>query len=308
MQIAKFQPVEGGSSAYLSQKPSLSCQDLALNQSTTLLNTHKDCFWSHKSDLRTVGWHLCIICLRLFLQQSVGTFYINGQIDIAPVYEGRAFLEVDMDRQLSTLRLTKVTMQDSRRYECSVKIQGDDEGTPSASTSLLVLGENSSLTSLFMSTVNNCICIRHPFFMPSNDFHRLSRLFKSEILCFLPVPPSKPICEIQGSAEYWQDITLTCRSEEGSPQPAYQWTTFSVENRPRDFPPKANQSMHFNPVWLCCPSCAKHPNVSALFRLFSVITLQRMEFCLSSTSQEKHLGSSFAHQKIESGLPTATLP
>ncbi|TKS66971.1 A33 antigen Glycoprotein [Collichthys lucidus] len=126
--------------------------------------------------------------------QNVGTFYINGQIDIAPGYEGRAFLEVDMDRQLSTLRLTKVTMQDSRRYECSVKIQGDDEGTPSASTSLLVL-----------------------------------------------VPPSKPICEIQGSAEYWQDITLTCRSEEGSPQPVYQWTTFSVENRPRAFPPKANQ-------------------------------------------------------------------
>lgn len=109
-----------------------------------------------------------------------------------------------MDRQLSTLRLTKVTMQDSRRYECSVKIQGDDEGTPSASTSLLVLGENSSLTSLFMSTVNNCICIRRPFFMPSmifTDFHDFSRVRFFVFFQCLPLNQSVRFREVQSTGK-----------------------------------------------------------------------------------------------------------
>jgi len=72
----------------------------------------------------------------------VATYFINNPIDIAPAYEGRAFAEVDIDRQVSTLRLTKVTTQDSRSYQCSVMIHNDDEGTPAATTSLLVLGEN----------------------------------------------------------------------------------------------------------------------------------------------------------------------
>uniref|UniRef100_A0A3P9M3C8 Glycoprotein A33 n=1 Tax=Oryzias latipes TaxID=8090 RepID=A0A3P9M3C8_ORYLA len=91
----------------------------------------------------------------------------------------------------STLRLTGVTMKDSRHYQCSVKISGDDEGTTAASTSVL--------------------------------------------------PPSPPICRIQGKVEYYQDINLTCMSEEGSPKPVYTWTTFSVENIPRQFPPKTTQ-------------------------------------------------------------------
>lgn len=72
----------------------------------------------------------------------MATYFINNPIDIAPAYEGRAFAEVDIDRQVSTLRLTKVTTQDSRSYQCSVMIHNDDEGTPAATTSLLVLGEN----------------------------------------------------------------------------------------------------------------------------------------------------------------------
>uniref|UniRef100_A0A3P9HXQ6 Ig-like domain-containing protein n=1 Tax=Oryzias latipes TaxID=8090 RepID=A0A3P9HXQ6_ORYLA len=91
----------------------------------------------------------------------------------------------------STLRLTGVTMKDSRHYQCSVKISGDDEGTTAASTSVL--------------------------------------------------PPSPPICRIQGKVEYYHDINLTCMSEEGSPKPVYTWTTFSVENIPRQFPPKTTQ-------------------------------------------------------------------
>ncbi|XP_044072356.1 cell surface A33 antigen-like [Siniperca chuatsi] len=123
--------------------------------------------------------------------KSVATYFLNNPIDIAPAYEGRAFMEVDMVKQVSTLRLTKVTAQDSRRYLCGVLIPNDDEGTTSATTSLLVL-----------------------------------------------VPPSAPICTIKGKAEYFQDITLTCLSEEGSPKPVSQWKSYSVENVPRPFPPK----------------------------------------------------------------------
>uniref|UniRef100_H2MBK1 Ig-like domain-containing protein n=1 Tax=Oryzias latipes TaxID=8090 RepID=H2MBK1_ORYLA len=115
-------------------------------------------------------------------------------VDIAPNYEGRASLEVNVERKTSTLRLTGVTMKDSRHYQCSVKISGDDEGTTAASTSVLVLE-----------------------------------------------PPSPPICRIQGKVEYYHDINLTCMSEEGSPKPVYTWTTFSVENIPRQFPPKTTQ-------------------------------------------------------------------
>ncbi|KAJ0005529.1 hypothetical protein NQD34_015423, partial [Periophthalmus magnuspinnatus] len=56
------------------------------------------------------------------------------------------------------------------------------------------------------------------------------------------VPPSSPVCRIQGKAEYWQNITLTCVSEEGSPVPQYKWKTYSVENIPRAFPPKTTES------------------------------------------------------------------
>lgn len=72
----------------------------------------------------------------------MATFFLNRPIDVAPAYEGRAFLLVDTDMKVSTLRLTKVTMQDSRRFQCRVTIPGDDEGNSAAITSLLVLGEN----------------------------------------------------------------------------------------------------------------------------------------------------------------------
>ncbi|KAM7380363.1 hypothetical protein PAMP_003665 [Pampus punctatissimus] len=125
--------------------------------------------------------------------EPLGTYYYteNPTTDIKPAYEGRAFLEVDIAKQVSTLRLTKVTMQDNGNFQCSVMIPNDDEGITAATTSLLVL-----------------------------------------------VPPSVPICNIQGKAEYWQNITLTCMSEQGSPIPVYDWKSYSVENIAREFPPK----------------------------------------------------------------------
>ncbi|XP_068173294.1 cell surface A33 antigen-like [Antennarius striatus] len=44
------------------------------------------------------------------------------------------------------------------------------------------------------------------------------------------VAPSKPICKIQGKAEYGQNINLTCKSEEGSPPPTYKWESRDVRN------------------------------------------------------------------------------
>lgn len=79
----------------------------------------------------------------------MGTFFLNKPIDIAPSYEGRAFLEVDMDQKQSTLRLTKVTIEDSRRFQCSVTIPNDDEGRSAHSTSLLVLGEKEFVFNTF---------------------------------------------------------------------------------------------------------------------------------------------------------------
>uniref|UniRef100_A0A672IUA7 Glycoprotein A33 (transmembrane), paralog b n=1 Tax=Salarias fasciatus TaxID=181472 RepID=A0A672IUA7_SALFA len=60
------------------------------------------------------------------------------------------------------------------------------------------------------------------------------------------VAPSTPICSIQGTAEYYQDIKLTCLSEEGSPAPVYDWKSYNVENNPRQLPPKDGVLSLFN--------------------------------------------------------------
>ncbi|XP_043955286.1 cell surface A33 antigen-like [Gambusia affinis] len=52
------------------------------------------------------------------------------------------------------------------------------------------------------------------------------------------VAPSKPICKIQGTASYGQNINLTCVSEEGSPSPTYKWNSYDVLNNPRSHDPR----------------------------------------------------------------------
>ncbi|KAK5920613.1 hypothetical protein CgunFtcFv8_024406 [Champsocephalus gunnari] len=124
--------------------------------------------------------------------QTLATYFLNTPVNIAPKYEGRASLEIN--QQVSTLRLSKLTVQDSRSYQCGVLIPNDDEGVTAATTSLLVL-----------------------------------------------VPPSPPICKIQGEASYFNNISLTCMSEDGSPQPAYEWKSFSVKSTARPFPAKTTE-------------------------------------------------------------------
>ncbi|XP_072369774.1 cell surface A33 antigen-like [Scyliorhinus torazame] len=54
------------------------------------------------------------------------------------------------------------------------------------------------------------------------------------------VPPSKPICTIEGKAELGQDVKLTCHSEEGSPKPTYTWESFNIQNQIRQMPVKSS--------------------------------------------------------------------
>ncbi|XP_056120803.1 glycoprotein A33 (transmembrane), paralog a [Rhinichthys klamathensis goyatoka] len=68
----------------------------------------------------------------------------------------------------------------------------------------------------------------------SNDEDGVSATTKLIVL----VAPSTPICNIEGTLEYAQDIKLSCRSEEGTPTPAYRWQSYDTTNRPRPNPAK----------------------------------------------------------------------
>ncbi|XP_020355553.2 cell surface A33 antigen [Oncorhynchus kisutch] len=125
----------------------------------------------------------------------IATFYsIKNQVDIKPSYKDRAEMTHDITGGRSTLTLRKVSMQDNRLWQCRVQIPGDEEGTPSTTTELVVL-----------------------------------------------VAPSVPVVSVQGEAEYWNNINLTCVSEEGSPAPTYSWKTNDVTNTPRVFPPRTTE-------------------------------------------------------------------
>ncbi|KAM3933143.1 cell surface A33 antigen [Leptodactylus fuscus] len=78
------------------------------------------------------------------------------------------------------------------------------------------------------------------------------------------VAPSKPVCAIVGTAEYGQDIKLTCNSEEGSPAPNYAWKSYSPQNVERPLPQTAvidkgeltlkNLSMDSSGFFICTSS------------------------------------------------------
>ncbi|XP_029354360.1 cell surface A33 antigen-like [Echeneis naucrates] len=114
------------------------------------------------------------------------TRYSIGVTDVRRGYEGRVSVDVDIPSGRADLKLSSITLEDNKIFECRVLILGDDEGKLSDAARLVVL-----------------------------------------------VPPSKPVCKIQGTAEYQQNINLTCLSEEGSPLPVYRWETRDVWNMPR---------------------------------------------------------------------------
>ncbi|KAM9397226.1 glycoprotein A33 (transmembrane), paralog a isoform 2-T2 [Salvelinus alpinus] len=65
--------------------------------------------------------------------------------------------------------------------------------------------------------------------IPKDDKGQLADTTRLVVL----VAPSVPICKIDGRAEYFQNISLTCLSEEGSPLPTYKWQGYDVKNMPR---------------------------------------------------------------------------
>ncbi|XP_061830608.1 cell surface A33 antigen-like [Nerophis lumbriciformis] len=119
-------------------------------------------------------------------RKSIATYYSYlNETNIKDVYEKRVFLDVDVASRKANLRLFSIRLEDNKEFECRINIPGDDEGTPAATTRLVVL-----------------------------------------------VAPSTPICAIQGKAEYGQNINLTCKSEEGSPPPTYEWTSLDTRKVP----------------------------------------------------------------------------
>lgn len=47
------------------------------------------------------------------------------------------------------------------------------------------------------------------------------------------VPPSRPICKMEGEAVHGHDIKLTSHSEEGWPLPTYRWEVRDIRNLPK---------------------------------------------------------------------------
>ncbi|XP_028292686.1 cell surface A33 antigen isoform X2 [Gouania willdenowi] len=219
--------------------------------------------------------------------EPVATYFMNNAPDIAPPYEGRATLNVNIDQRTSSLLMSKVSIQDSRRYQCSVLIPNDNEGTTAVSTSLLVLvppsapicsiqgtaeyfhdisltcnSKEGSPTPTYDWKTYSVESVPRPFPPKTNikdgslSLFNISKETSGYFICIsvnrigsascnltlavMPLPPSAPICSIQGTAEYFHDISLTCSSKEGSPTPTYDWKTYSVESVPRPFPPKTN--------------------------------------------------------------------
>ncbi|XP_066117143.1 cell surface A33 antigen [Saccopteryx bilineata] len=66
---------------------------------------------------------------------------------------------------------------------------------------------------------------------------------KARVRLLVLVPPSKPDCGIKGETVIGNDIQLSCRSKEGSPEPQYSWKSFNLLNQPRADPPGMGQTL-----------------------------------------------------------------
>uniref|UniRef100_A0A3B4A8L1 Ig-like domain-containing protein n=1 Tax=Periophthalmus magnuspinnatus TaxID=409849 RepID=A0A3B4A8L1_9GOBI len=117
---------------------------------------------------------------------------------------------------------------------CFIDISPDYEGRASLDIDSSKLTSALHLTKVTMGDNGNFQC---SVLIPGDD----EGTSAATTFVLVLVPPSSPVCRIQGKAEYWQNITLTCVSEEGSPVPQYKWKTYSVENIPRAFPPKTTE-------------------------------------------------------------------
>lgn len=47
------------------------------------------------------------------------------------------------------------------------------------------------------------------------------------------VAPSKPVCSVEGQPVIGNNVQLSCRSQEGSPEPQYSWRSYNVQHQER---------------------------------------------------------------------------
>lgn len=67
---------------------------------------------------------------------------------------------------------------------------------------------------------------------------------QSRVRLLVLVPPSKPVCRIEGEVVIGNNIQLTCKSEEGSPAPQYSWKSYSIQHQERPLvPPVTGQTL-----------------------------------------------------------------
>lgn len=59
--------------------------------------------------------------------------------DIKKMYEGRVSIDVDPNTGKANLKISRITLEDNKIFECRVLIPGDDEGTPADTARLVVL-------------------------------------------------------------------------------------------------------------------------------------------------------------------------
>lgn len=74
-----------------------------------------------------------------------------------------------------------------------------------------------------------------------------------------PVAPSKPVCSVEGQTVIGNNVQLSCRSQEGSPEPQYSWRSYSVQHQERPLVPpgksrgrgawRARERGHGVPPW-----------------------------------------------------------
>ncbi|KAM4743683.1 cell surface A33 antigen-like [Anableps anableps] len=57
-------------------------------------------------------------------------YHPGGETDVTSKYEGRVSVDVSTATGKANLKLSSITMEDNKEFECRVQIPGDDEGKP----------------------------------------------------------------------------------------------------------------------------------------------------------------------------------
>lgn len=79
--------------------------------------------------------------LLLIWQNVIVTYYSSKDItDVAPAYEGRISLDVDIAKGKANLKLFSISLADNKEFECRVLIPLDDTGKVADTARLVVLG------------------------------------------------------------------------------------------------------------------------------------------------------------------------